>query len=818
MSTNERPPRLTNASGMATPLQAILYPLLLALGLLGVGAPAAGAEYSVQVVQIASGSGHNCALTETGRVYCWGRNDVGQLGDGTTHERRTPVIVGALPASITAIVAGARHTCALTETGQAYCWGDNQVGQLGNGGGRRQLLPVAVKQDGDRYSSLAAGSHFTCGITYDKYLMCWGDNDRRQLGTNQSVLQTLTPSKSVNLAKVHSVTAGDKHVCASLLFDGSVVCWGGNGLNQLNNGTHRTSPFPVPISQVDGPSLVGMSAGANFTCAVHRKHAVTCWGEALRGDLRQPVNAEENWSPDFSSFSEGFTTVAAGKEHACGLSLNDEVICWGRNSEGQTGQSVLKTNSEPARVNKLAANIDSISTGDQHTCVSSTTAGIYCWGSNAFGQLGDGKKTSSSAPRHVTIEGASSNSGTSSWWPLGRTDSSRRNLILSTTALTAYLLALVYARRVLILGPIREVLNAEYRNVTEAPASADATHSPTGKKPTPTGNTPSPPDDRFPPLGRSLVSDAYLYPVLFAVYETRIQRATRDLGRDVPPSAVAAVYANQLPDSYAWLRDELKKPLQDQDLKYLTKRAIRIVEELGREQDRLALKMARKVFWVCVVLSGFVFLLINTIGRPGPILIGVAGGFLSRLLHIFRQRDDSISKRHEIEWNTLFLSALVGGLAGFAGVLAIDSMNAWGVAGKSFEGVSWRDGRMNTETAFAAFLFGFSEKLIDRAIKLGENNFGQAFTKKNKADPAGGKASQNEGSPSPVPVWGFARLGVALPREDGSPPDGFPVKAILAFGGIYHTPRCVNYATTIPDICFDTAERAEQASFRHGDK
>lgn len=532
MSTNERPPRLTNASGMATPLQAILYPLLLALGLLGVGAPAAGAEYSVQVVQIASGSGHNCALTETGRVYCWGRNDVGQLGDGTTHERRTPVIVGALPASITAIVAGARHTCALTQTGQAYCWGDNQVGQLGNGGERRQLLPVAVKQDGERYSSLAAGSHFTCAITYDEYLMCWGDNDRRQLGTNRSVPHALTPAKSVNLARIHAVTAGDKHVCASLLLGGNVVCWGGNGLNQLNNGTHKTSPSPVPISQVDGPSLVGMSAGANFTCAVHRKHAVTCWGEAMRDDLQHPGNTEKNWSPDFSSFSEGFTTVAAGKEHACGLSLNDEVICWGRNSEGQTGQSVLRTNSEPARVNKLAANIDSISAGDQHTCVTSTTAGVYCWGSNVFGQLGDGKKTSSSVPRHVTIEGASGSSGTSSWWPLGTRNFDPRNLLLGATAWLAYLIALLYARRTLILRPIKEVLAAEYQIATDK--------------------------DPQVPQRSPWVSDAHLYPILFGVYEGRIAKTTERLrAGDIPQAAVALNYANRLPDSYSWLREAL---------------------------------------------------------------------------------------------------------------------------------------------------------------------------------------------------------------------------------------------------------------------
>ena len=141
-----------------------------------------GVSAVINATAITAGDGHTCALTNTGGVLCWGNNWYGELGDGTTTNRYTPVAVGGLSSGVIAIVAGAYHTCALTNAGGVLCWGNNSGGQLGDGTTTNRYTPVAVSGLSGGVVTIAADSDHTCALTNTEGVLCWGGNSDGQLG------------------------------------------------------------------------------------------------------------------------------------------------------------------------------------------------------------------------------------------------------------------------------------------------------------------------------------------------------------------------------------------------------------------------------------------------------------------------------------------------------------------------------------------------------------------------------------------------------------------------------------------------------------
>jgi alpha-tubulin suppressor-like RCC1 family protein len=206
---------------------------------------AGGANFAA----VRAGSRHTCGLTAAGAAYCWGDNGNGQLGDGTTTQRSSPVLVAG-GVGFAAVSGASYHTCGVTAAGAAYCWGGNVYGALGDGTTTQRLTPVAVAGDviGLRFAAVSAGGTHTCGLTTASAAYCWGDNQSGELGDGTTTLRS-SPVLVAGGVSFAAVSAGGYHNCG-VAAAGAAYCWGDNYDGQLGDGTsHTVRLTPVRVVQ-----------------------------------------------------------------------------------------------------------------------------------------------------------------------------------------------------------------------------------------------------------------------------------------------------------------------------------------------------------------------------------------------------------------------------------------------------------------------------------------------------------------------------------------------------------------------------------------
>jgi alpha-tubulin suppressor-like RCC1 family protein len=235
------------------------------------------------VLAVSVGDQHTCAVTTGGGAFCWGSNDSGQLGDGTKTRRSVPVQVHGLATGVASVSAGYRHTCALTTAGAVLCWGLNTYGELGDGSSSTRLHPVGVTGLASGALVVSAGAVHTCALTSAGGVSCWGDNSLGQLGdgttTNQAVPVTVTGLAS----GVASVSAGNESTCA-VTTGGGVQCWGSNRTGALGDGTTITRTAPVHVVGLEA-GVSAVSVGLLTACAVKSNGRALCWGDGSTGEL-----------------------------------------------------------------------------------------------------------------------------------------------------------------------------------------------------------------------------------------------------------------------------------------------------------------------------------------------------------------------------------------------------------------------------------------------------------------------------------------------------------------------------------------------------
>jgi alpha-tubulin suppressor-like RCC1 family protein len=244
----------------------------------------------------------------SGGVKCWGENQDGQLGDGTTIDRLTPVDVVGLSGRVTAIAAGAGHNCALISSDGVECWGLNEMGQLGDGTTSTRPRPVDVVGLSGAVAAIAGGDSHSCALTSSGGVKCWGWNAYRQLGDG-TTSDRLTPVDVSGLARgVTAIATGDVHTCA-LTSAGGVECWGVNSAGQLGDGTTGIRLTPVGVSRL-GSGVTALAAGSGHSCALTSVGGVECWGSNFRGELGDGTTRDRVRPVDVIGFGAANATLA----------------------------------------------------------------------------------------------------------------------------------------------------------------------------------------------------------------------------------------------------------------------------------------------------------------------------------------------------------------------------------------------------------------------------------------------------------------------------------------------------------------------------
>ena len=340
--------------------------------------------------QAAPGWFQTCAIAADRRLWCWGSGVAGATGLGTSDERLVPTRVAGM--SNMTSVASSAHSCASDDDGNAFCWGSNEAGQLGLGlRGNPVNLPQRIAALDD-VAEVVTGAQFSCARTHSGDVYCWGSNEAGQLGTGQTSNDVSSPTRVLGIEGARRLYAGGSHACV-IASDWSIRCWGDNRFGQLAIGSAQTSATSPVRAQGVG-SVVRLAAAQFSTCALKTNGDVLCWGQNDRGQAGQGMqSATPEWEPRRVAGLRA-TGLAAGMDNFCARVASGKVFCWGDNHGnfmGLLGAPTVAT--RPTEVAHLG-DVLRLYAGDDNLCAVNRDNRLLCWGLNGYGEVGNGSKSS----------------------------------------------------------------------------------------------------------------------------------------------------------------------------------------------------------------------------------------------------------------------------------------------------------------------------------------------------------------------------------------------------------------------------------------
>lgn len=364
--------------------------------------------------ELSAGSVHTCGVTSDNRLFCWGDNTGGQLGDGTTTNRFAPVPVGG-GRRFRHVSAGYRSTCGITTDYRAYCWGENDRGQLGDGAFGTHLTPVAVT-GGHLFRQVQNMWAHTCAVTSSgDRAFCWGDNGGGQLGignnTGPEILVldghpfplSTKPVAMLGGFTFRHVTVGYGHTCGVTTAN-RVFCWGSNRYGQVGDSSAGWKTFK-PVQVAGNRQYKQVDAGLDYSCAVTTGNRAFCWGHGQFGVLGTGSESSSRY-PKLVSGGLSFERVSASNGfRTCAETTTNRAFCWGQNY-GTLGDGTTTGTNRLTPVAVVGGlSFRQVSAGGTHNCGHTPEGRAYCWGFNLQGQLGIGTTSVVVSPTPVPVAG-----------------------------------------------------------------------------------------------------------------------------------------------------------------------------------------------------------------------------------------------------------------------------------------------------------------------------------------------------------------------------------------------------------------------------
>jgi len=351
--------------------------------------PVAVANLSSPAVTISAFGSKTCAVTDDNTVYCWGSRFPG------TNFDTSPVPVSGMPDSVAALALGGHHACVLTVGGELYCWGENQYGQLGNGTTEDSYQPVVVSTLGSNVAAVATGWDHTCALLKDGAVSCWGNNDLGQIGDGSHTPQ-FVPVAVELLGSARQIAASDS-TCA-VLVSGDLYCWGQGMFGVLGNGSNLPRYSPTKVLHIDDRRIEAVDVAYWHACAIYAENKLLCWGDNYKGQLGNPCVGSSAVPREMQGTPAGGVALALGSAHGCLRTVDRDVYCWGANSSGQLGNGENVPGWLPESVASLSGEIIQVAVGASFSCVLTVAGEVWCWGNNYYGQLGNGTDQDSNEP------------------------------------------------------------------------------------------------------------------------------------------------------------------------------------------------------------------------------------------------------------------------------------------------------------------------------------------------------------------------------------------------------------------------------------